>query len=96
MIAERVGRLAPEFRELLAVASVEGETFTAQVVAQVQGLGERETLRLLSRELEGRHRLVREDNLSRIGMAFLNMNAVISVVYLLTIVTALVVPRIWD
>lgn len=41
------------------------------------------------------HRLVREDNLSQVGMAFLNMNAVIGVVYLLTVGAALAVPRIW-
>ena len=42
------------------MASVEGEEFTAQVVAQVQNLGERQLLRHLTRELAQRHRLVRE------------------------------------
>ena len=60
VIAERIGRLEEEQRELLAVASVEGEDFTAQVVARVQELDERHMLRQLSQELEKRHRLVRE------------------------------------
>jgi adenylate cyclase len=60
VIAERMGRLDPELLDLLSVASVEGEEFTAQVVARVQGMGERELLRVLSQDLEKRHRLVRE------------------------------------
>ncbi len=60
VIAERIGRLEAEQRELLAVASVEGEDFTAQVVARVQEVDERHMLRQLSQELEKRHRLVRE------------------------------------
>ncbi len=60
VIEERIGRLDPELQEILTVASVEGETFTAQVVAQVQKMAERPLLRRLSQELERRHRLVRE------------------------------------
>ena len=41
VIAERLSRLTPEQYDLLTVASVEGETFTAQVVAQVQDLSAR-------------------------------------------------------
>ena len=59
VIAERLERLSPEARDLLTVASVEGETFTADVVAQVQGLGLRETLRMLD-DLARHDRLVRE------------------------------------
>jgi ABC-type oligopeptide transport system substrate-binding subunit len=58
VIEERIGRLEDELRELLAVASVEGEDFTAQVVAQVEEANERRLLRQLSGELEKRHRLV--------------------------------------
>lgn len=60
VIEERVSRLAEEARHSLTVASVEGETFTAQVVAQVQGVDERHLLRNLSQELDRRHHLVRE------------------------------------
>jgi adenylate cyclase len=67
VVAERVGRLEPELREILSVASVEGEEFTAQVVAQVQGVGERQLLRALSQELQKRHRLVREQGAVRVS-----------------------------
>jgi adenylate cyclase len=60
VIEERVGRLEEELREALSVASVEGEDFTAQVVARVQEVKERQLLRELSQELEKRHRLVRD------------------------------------
>ena len=38
------------------------------------------------------HRVVRADDLSRIGMAFFNMNAVISVVYFVTVLAAIALP----
>ena len=59
-IAERVDRLPEEQRELLVVASVEGEEFTAQAVARVQGMDELQALRLLRGQLAARHRLLRE------------------------------------
>ncbi len=59
VIEERIGRLEPEMYEILSVASVEGERFTADVVARVQGVNELHVLRKLSR-LERHHRLVRE------------------------------------
>jgi tetratricopeptide (TPR) repeat protein len=58
VIEERLSRLEAEEHELVAVASVEEEEFTAEVVAQVQGKVIRAVLRALS-ELEKRHRLVR-------------------------------------
>jgi len=39
------------------------------------------------------HRLVRTDDLSRLGVAFFNMNAVISAVYLATVLTAVAVEQ---
>ncbi|MBN1964985.1 MAG: tetratricopeptide repeat protein, partial [Anaerolineae bacterium] len=60
VIEERIGRLAEDLREILTVASVEGQDFTAQVIARVQHLRERDLLRQLSRELDKRHRLVQE------------------------------------
>jgi 4-hydroxybenzoate polyprenyltransferase len=41
------------------------------------------------------HRLVREDDLSRLGVAFFNMNGVISVVYLVTVLAATWGQRAW-
>jgi ABC-type oligopeptide transport system substrate-binding subunit/serine/threonine protein kinase len=60
VIEARIGRLEEELREILTVAAVEGEDFTALVVARVQQLQERRLLRTLSQELERRHQLVRE------------------------------------
>jgi DNA-binding SARP family transcriptional activator len=59
VIAERVNRLEGALREILAVASVEGEQFTAQVIARVQEADEREVIHQLSGTLEQQHRLVR-------------------------------------
>jgi ABC-type oligopeptide transport system substrate-binding subunit len=67
VIEERMRRLEPELLEILTVASVEGEQFTAQVVAQVQETGERQVLRALSHDLEKRHRLVREQEVIAVG-----------------------------
>jgi adenylate cyclase len=66
-IAERIGRLAESSREVLRVASVEGEEFTAEVVASVLGISERETVSRLSTELDRRHRLVRARSIERVG-----------------------------
>jgi DNA-binding SARP family transcriptional activator len=60
VLEERFGRLDEDLRDILAVASVEGEVFTAEIVARVQGLEQRPFLRLLSQELDKRHHLVRE------------------------------------
>jgi DNA-binding SARP family transcriptional activator len=57
VIEERVGRLEPRLLDVLNVASVEGETFTAEVVGPVVGIDERVLIRALSLELDRRHRL---------------------------------------
>jgi tetratricopeptide (TPR) repeat protein len=67
VIEERISRISPELQELLTVASVEGEVFSAQVLARVQKLGERELLRRLDKELDQQHRLVQEDSVKRVG-----------------------------
>lgn len=60
VIKERIERLDPKLQEILTIASVEGEVFTAEIVAEVQGEEERSILRYLSIGLEQQHRLVRE------------------------------------
>ncbi len=60
MIEQRIGRIEADLREMLAVASIEGEEFTAQVVARIQDIPERQLLGRFSKDLEKRHRLVRE------------------------------------
>ncbi len=66
-IEARIGRLEEELRDILTVAAVEGEAFTAQVVARVQEMQERQLLRTLSRELQKRYKLVQEDQTEHIG-----------------------------
>jgi len=67
VIEERVMRIPKGLQEILRVASVEGEVFTAQVVARMLQLDEREVLQALNRELGQQHKLVQEDSLKRIG-----------------------------
>jgi predicted ATPase len=56
-IEKRIQRLEQELRSILTIASVEGETFTAEVVARVQQLNERGLVQRLSQELDKQHRL---------------------------------------
>jgi adenylate cyclase len=67
VIAERVGRLDRALQSALRVASVEGEVFTAEVVARVRAADGREVVSLLSGELDRRHRLVRAESMERLG-----------------------------
>ena len=67
VIGERFSRLPMALQEALKVASVEGEEFTAEVVARVRGTGELETVGQLSGELDRRHRLVRNQGSHRAG-----------------------------
>ncbi|NIO68514.1 MAG: hypothetical protein GTN71_05570, partial [Anaerolineae bacterium] len=67
VIAERIDRLDEKLKEMLTVASVEGEEFTAEVVARVQAMAELETIRQLSGELDKQYRLVRAQGLVRFG-----------------------------
>ncbi|MBN1810663.1 MAG: AAA family ATPase, partial [Anaerolineae bacterium] len=68
VVAERIDRLPASLQEMLRAASVEGETFTAEVVARVQGVDAREVVGRLSRELAREHRLVQVQDLQRLGM----------------------------
>lgn len=72
MIEERLARLDPTLRETLALASVEGETFTAQVVAVLQGVSERRTLHSLSKELVAHHRLLQDLGETQVDGRFLS------------------------
>ncbi len=58
VIEGRVGRLEESLREPLIVAAVEGEEFTAEVVARVAGVAEREIVRRVGGDLTQRYRLV--------------------------------------
>jgi DNA-binding SARP family transcriptional activator len=63
MIADRIARLDEPARHALQVASVEGETFTAEVIARAMGVGEQDVIRQLSEELDRGHRLVRAEGI---------------------------------
>jgi predicted ATPase/class 3 adenylate cyclase len=71
VIEERIGRLEANLRDTLSIASVEGEYFTAQTVARVQEVEEWQLVRVLSGELEKRHRLVREREEINVGSLLL-------------------------
>jgi predicted ATPase len=66
VIEERISRLTGKLREVLTLASVEGEEFTAEVVAQLQEIEVRELIRLLSHELDKRHHLVSAKGIRRL------------------------------
>jgi ABC-type oligopeptide transport system substrate-binding subunit/Tfp pilus assembly protein PilF len=68
VIAERMSRLPEPAREALRVASVEGEAFTAEVVARVLGLNEREMVRQLGK-LDREHRLVMAQGIRQVNPA---------------------------
>jgi ABC-type oligopeptide transport system substrate-binding subunit/class 3 adenylate cyclase len=72
VIEERVGRLKEDLRDSLTIGSVEGELFTAQVVARVQEVAERKLINRLSRELEKKHRLVQAQDEARVGEHYLS------------------------
>jgi tetratricopeptide (TPR) repeat protein len=53
-------------KEVLSVASVEGEEFTAEVIARVLAKNERELVHQLSRELEKKHHLIAAQGIRRL------------------------------
>ena len=67
VIEKRIQRLEKELQAILTIASVEGEIFTAEVVARVQQLNERGLVQQLSRELDKQHRLVTAQALEGLG-----------------------------
>ncbi len=72
IIEERIERLTEELREIVDIACVEGRSFTAQVIAQIQQFKERDLIRKLSRELGSRHQLVQENGELPLGNAVLS------------------------
>ena len=67
VIEKRIGRLPNDLRDLLTVGSVQGETFFAEVIAQVRQVDARELTRRLSADLDRQHRLIREQGVKRAG-----------------------------
>ncbi len=66
-IEERLSHLPQEFQEVLKTASIEGERFTAEVIAKVQGIDEANLLKLLQEELDRNYRLVRGESSRFVG-----------------------------
>jgi predicted ATPase len=67
VIESRISRLTSDLLEALKLASVQGDAFTAEVVAQIRALNTRDFVRQLSSELEKRHRLVTAQGQQRVG-----------------------------
>jgi predicted ATPase len=67
VIAERIDRLAQPLRDMLRAGSVEGEVFTAEIVARVQAADERQVVGRLSSELDRRHRLIQAQAIEHLG-----------------------------
>jgi len=67
LIAERMSRLPRDWQSALSTASVQGEEFTAEVVAKAKGLDESQVLEWLSGPLSKKHHLVQAKNLEWLG-----------------------------
>jgi predicted ATPase/DNA-binding XRE family transcriptional regulator len=67
VIEKRLTRLTADSRDLLAIASVQGETFFGEVIARVRGTEPHRVMRQLSAELDRGHRLVIEQGIRRAG-----------------------------
>lgn len=66
-IGERISRLPAELKEVLEVASVEGEEFATETVARALGTDERLTMRQISGVLDRKHLLVRALDVRQVG-----------------------------
>ncbi|MFN2286551.1 MAG: BTAD domain-containing putative transcriptional regulator, partial [Anaerolineae bacterium] len=66
-IAERIHRLPASLQELLRIASVEGEVFTAEAIAQAQRTDPRDFVTHLSDTLRRRHHLVRAESIQSVN-----------------------------
>lgn len=67
VIAERIQRLSQECQSLLTIASVEGEEFTAEVIARLQGAAEMDIIHCLGGPLKNQYGLVQTQQLQRVG-----------------------------
>ncbi len=72
VIEQRVNRLDETLQRILTVASVEGEVFTAQIVASTLKMEEREILHKLGHDLGEHHGLVQEHSEESVAGQHLN------------------------
>lgn len=73
VIESRIARLDPTLRAVLTVASVEGETFTAEVIGQALDVDAGRLVQRLSGELAKQHRLVTAQALEWAGSQRLSL-----------------------
>lgn len=73
VIERRVDRLPSALQKIINVASVEGEEFTAEVIAAVLNQEEIEIVHQLSQELDKRHMLVEARGIRHIGLERLSI-----------------------
>jgi predicted ATPase len=66
-IGERINRLPATLQEVLKAASVEGEFFTAEVLARAKAVNAPAMVQRLSGELDRQHRLVKSQSSRRVG-----------------------------
>lgn len=67
IIAERIDRLPEELQIALTIACVEGEYFTAELVAQLLHENTHELIQRLSSELDRHHHLIRAEGVQHVG-----------------------------
>ncbi|MEJ2737394.1 MAG: AAA family ATPase [Anaerolineae bacterium] len=67
VIEKRIHLLSAEVREALATASVQGEAFTAEVVARARRVDDQDMVRVFSGDLAKRYRLVRARGVRQVG-----------------------------
>jgi tetratricopeptide (TPR) repeat protein/ABC-type cobalamin/Fe3+-siderophores transport system ATPase subunit len=67
IIEKRIGRLDSDLQETLITASIEGERFTVEIVAQVRNRPARELVLQLSGAADKKHRLVQAMGSQRVG-----------------------------
>ncbi len=67
VVGERIARLPESLGKVLTLASIEGEEFTAEVVARLHGTNDREMIQLLSSELDKRYNLVSAKGIQRMN-----------------------------
>ncbi len=66
VVEDRIGRLDAEMLEAVNIASVQGDEFIAEVVAEVQAVDPAALVRRLTEELGREHRLVEEVGIERV------------------------------
>jgi len=67
VIGERIDRLPENLRKVLNAACVEGEDFSAEIIAKILKLDEREIVHILSSELDKKHHLISALHIKRVN-----------------------------